>query len=247
MPRSLLGIAVALAFLSPAGPAMAQSWPICFEGEANPTAEAYRAIREGAAAFRDAGRFRAAMRLQRRSDAPDLAAETRSVHRLNEAYIELLRAGVPASYLRTEEVPTLEAPPGCLVIQMSVTPPGEAPGPPLLWHLRGVYFSPGSTEIDAGGRFWIRVAAALNEPGRARYLLDGHSDTLGTPEDNLALSRRRANAVAEGLVREGVAWDQIEAEGYGETRLARPTEDEVAEPLNRRVWIDMRYRTSAPH
>lgn len=243
MRLSLPALTVA-AFLASSGSATAQTWPICFEGDASPSPEAYQAFREAAAAFDEAGPFRARVSIRRLGAEPASDAGGRALRRLNETYLELLRARVSPSYLQVETVESLDAPSGCLILHVSVTPPEGRPEPPALWHLRGVYFASGSTEIEDAGRYWIRVAAALNEPGRARYRLDGHTDTLGLPEDNLELSRRRVFAVADSLVREGVAWGQIDMAAYGETRLARPTGDEVPEALNRRVWIDIRYPAS---
>ena len=53
----------------------------------------------------------------------------------------------------------------------------------------------------------------------------------------MALSLRRANAVKDALVREGVPATQIAVIGRGEQGLLVPTPDGVREPQNRRVEI----------
>ena len=77
---------------------------------------------------------------------------------------------------------------------------------------------------------------AQNDSGAA-LVVEGHTDTSGTREHNQALSDARARAVADVLVREGVARDRIRTEGMGEEGLAVQTGEGVAEPRNRRVVV----------
>lgn len=65
------------------------------------------------------------------------------------------------------------------------------------------------------------------------------SDTLGTEAENLAQTQRFADAVKAWYVERGVDADIIIAEGLGESSLAMETEDEVDQPLNRFVSIDV--------
>ncbi len=62
----------------------------------------------------------------------------------------------------------------------------------------------------------------------------GNTDTSGGSAYNQALSERRARAVRDALIANGVAADRISLEAYGETNPAKPTPDGVREPLNRR-------------
>jgi outer membrane protein OmpA-like peptidoglycan-associated protein len=55
----------------------------------------------------------------------------------------------------------------------------------------------------------------------------------------MALSLRRANAVKDALVRNGVPATAIAVVGRGEQGLLVPTADGVREPQNRRVEIVM--------
>jgi outer membrane protein OmpA-like peptidoglycan-associated protein len=68
----------------------------------------------------------------------------------------------------------------------------------------------------------------------------GHTDTLGDRTYNQRLSQSRARAIADRLVRDGLNRDPIKISGRGELDLAIPTADEVSEPRNRRVEIDVR-------
>ncbi|AMX01756.1 OmpA family protein [Microbulbifer thermotolerans] len=68
--------------------------------------------------------------------------------------------------------------------------------------------------------------------------LEGHADELGTREYNLALGERRANAVRDFLVLQGVDAANLEVISYGEERPAVPGSSESARAMNRRVEIN---------
>lgn len=65
--------------------------------------------------------------------------------------------------------------------------------------------------------------------------LEGHADERGTREYNMALGERRANAVKEYLVIQGVSSDNLEVISYGEERPAQLGSDEQSWSMNRRV------------
>jgi outer membrane protein OmpA-like peptidoglycan-associated protein len=68
----------------------------------------------------------------------------------------------------------------------------------------------------------------------------GHTDRVGSLTYNDALSLRRAERVRNDLVQRGIPREQIQVAGRGERAPIVPTEDEVAEPRNRRVEIIVR-------
>jgi outer membrane protein OmpA-like peptidoglycan-associated protein len=71
-----------------------------------------------------------------------------------------------------------------------------------------------------------------------RFRIEGHTDTVGTPAMNKALSDRRAAAVASYLESKfSVAAARLETVGLGETDLLVPTPPQTAEPRNRRVRV----------
>ena len=64
-----------------------------------------------------------------------------------------------------------------------------------------------------------RIAAALRtSTGNVR--LEGHADERGSREYNIALGERRANAVSDFLVLQGVSASRLETISYGEERPA---------------------------
>jgi len=69
----------------------------------------------------------------------------------------------------------------------------------------------------------------------------GHTDRVGDLEINDALSKLRAQTVKGILVTVGgIMPDRIQVSGRGEREPIIPTEDNVDEPLNRRVEINIR-------
>ena len=82
-------------------------------------------------------------------------------------------------------------------------------------------FELGSATLTAQAREEARMfAAALKRPELAskKFVIEGHTDAVGSREANLELSKRRAQAVADFLAAEGVSSDRIEVRGYGSDR-----------------------------
>ena len=69
---------------------------------------------------------------------------------------------------------------------------------------------------------------------RKPSFIKGHTDTMGPPEHNLELSRRRAKSIAGWLRGHGLKI-AIAYEGFGEFTPLVKTPDETAEPRNRRI------------
>jgi outer membrane protein OmpA-like peptidoglycan-associated protein len=70
--------------------------------------------------------------------------------------------------------------------------------------------------------------------GSISLFIAGHTDTVGSAEHNLELSRRRARSIAAWFRKRGLVIP-IFFEGFGEGVLAVKTKDEVDEPRNRRA------------
>ena len=67
-----------------------------------------------------------------------------------------------------------------------------------------------------------------------RITIEGHCDSRGTPEYNIALGERRAKAVQEYLTNAGVSSSQVSVVSYGEEKLAVMGATEYAMAQNRR-------------
>lgn len=81
----------------------------------------------------------------------------------------------------------------------------------------------------------IAMKRILRRRGRELFLIEGHTDAVGSNAANLRLSQARAESVAAGLARHGVPWRAMETIGYGEEDLLVPTQR--AEWRNRRVTL----------
>lgn len=82
----------------------------------------------------------------------------------------------------------------------------------------------------------LEHALVLNSNSRS-IRLEGHADERGTREYNMALGERRAFAVKEFLVFQGIPADRIEVISYGEERPAAYGSNEGSWELNRRVEL----------
>jgi outer membrane protein OmpA-like peptidoglycan-associated protein len=120
--------------------------------------------------------------------------------------------------------------------EMAPPPPSQAApvAPPSFM----VFFDWDRSNISDQALNTIRqAAAAFKQKGNARITATGHTDKSGPESYNMALSLRRANAVKDALVREGVPAAAIAVVGRGEANPLVPTADGVREPQNRRVEI----------
>ena len=125
------------------------------------------------------------------------------------------------------------------------TPPPPPPAPPAQSAMAPrqmppatVYFDTGSSTVSSEAMATIQqVAANYRTTGNATVSLTGHTDTVGSPDVNMTLSQRRADAVRNALVREGVPAAGITTAGQGEASLPVQTADNVDERRNRSVDI----------
>ena len=77
----------------------------------------------------------------------------------------------------------------------------------------------------------------MNQNPQWRIEVAGHTDNVGDPRLNRALSENRAKVVAHYLIQRGVANYRIDANGYGSTRPVTDNTDENGRIRNRRVEI----------
>jgi outer membrane protein OmpA-like peptidoglycan-associated protein len=103
-----------------------------------------------------------------------------------------------------------------------------------------LYFAEGD-ELTAESKLELeKVFTEIAARPAADIVVVGHTDRVGKLEDNDALSKRRAEKVRLELIGRGLGADSIQAAGRGEREPLVPTADEVKEPRNRRVEINVR-------
>jgi OmpA-OmpF porin, OOP family len=119
--------------------------------------------------------------------------------------------------------------------QLAAPPAAPPPPAPKDWM---VFFALDSVKIDPDAAATITYAAnvAKSYPN-ARVTVTGYTDTTGSVAYNQALSVRRANAVRDGLIANGVNAGAINVVGSGEQQLLVQTANQVNQAKNRRVGI----------
>lgn len=81
------------------------------------------------------------------------------------------------------------------------------------------------------------VVAVLKANPSLKIEIAGNTDSIGTPEYNMALSVKRANSVKEYLMKKGVAGNKLSTIGYGLTRPIAANATAEGRALNRRAEL----------
>lgn len=104
-----------------------------------------------------------------------------------------------------------------------------------------LYFITGKDELTAESTSDLdKVLADMRTRPVPDIVVIGHTDTVGTADANDKLSVQRAERVKGFLTGIGIPSDRIRTAGRGERELLVPTADNVHEPRNRRVEINVR-------
>ena len=99
-----------------------------------------------------------------------------------------------------------------------------------------ISFEPGSATIDASALDTMdRIADVLEECGDLQLEVQGHTDSQGREEMNLALSQSRAESVLNELRARRVLTGSFIAKGYGETQPVADNDTEEGREANRRI------------
>jgi outer membrane protein OmpA-like peptidoglycan-associated protein len=114
-------------------------------------------------------------------------------------------------------------------------PPPPPPPPPAAEPVKIVLedihfdFDKATLTNVATGILDSNIQTLKENPG-VEVQIEGHTCAHGAEDYNMALGERRANAVKEYLVNQGIAADRMSTISYGETRLAMP---EIPTPKNK--------------
>lgn len=143
---------------------------------------------------------------------------------------------------KAAEAPPATTPPAAT--QPAETPPQAPAEPPpatpepvsVTW--QDAYFDYDSADLRDDARGALDAdAKMLADHAKASLTIEGHCDERGTPEYNLALGERRANAAKDYLVAHGVDGSRIETISYGEERPFATGHDEASWAQNRRAHL----------
>jgi OOP family OmpA-OmpF porin len=101
-----------------------------------------------------------------------------------------------------------------------------------------VFFDWDKSDITATARQVITEAAqAVTRRNLDVVMVEGHADRSGPDDYNVRLSQRRADAVRQVLVSQGIPANRIQTQAYGESQPLVPTEDGVRNAQNRRASV----------
>ena len=91
-----------------------------------------------------------------------------------------------------------------------------------------VFFATDRSVLDASSRgTLVRQAEWLNQNGGINLTIEGHADERGTREYNLALGARRANAVRDFLISQGVYGSRLQTIYFGKERPVSLCSEEI--------------------
>lgn len=104
----------------------------------------------------------------------------------------------------------------------------------------GITFESGSAEIRRSSYPTLDAAVAIFEKYPAtRIRIAGHTDDVGSAEDNQSLSRARAQAVADYVIGEGIAAERVEVIGHGESQPVADNASRTGRAQNRRIELEL--------
>jgi OOP family OmpA-OmpF porin len=138
---------------------------------------------------------------------------------------------------------------GTLLGHMICDPREEAPPPPPppppapkkaepLVTLHGAQFDFNKATLKPEGKAQLdKGIAVLKQKPNLRVSVEGHTDSIGSDVYNQKLSERRANAVRDYMVSQGIDSSRITTRGYGETRPIADNKTEEGRAENRRVEV----------
>jgi iron complex outermembrane receptor protein len=117
-------------------------------------------------------------------------------------------------------------------------PPVQAVAPAKAPRSYLVFFDFNKSDLTSQAVSIVDTAAKNAGPAKVTQIeVTGHTDTVGSDAYNMRLSRRRAEAVAKQLEKDGIPSSEIAIFAKGKKDLLVPTADGVREPQNRRVQI----------
>jgi outer membrane protein OmpA-like peptidoglycan-associated protein len=109
----------------------------------------------------------------------------------------------------------------------------------LIIRLRAMQFPVGQAVIMPSNYGLVsKVQRSIRTFGEPDVVIEGHTDSTGSPELNEHLSQQRADSVRDYLIANGIlSEDKIVAIGYGSKRPLASNETEMGRAINRRIDV----------
>ncbi|MBD3335278.1 MAG: OmpA family protein, partial [Candidatus Eisenbacteria bacterium] len=108
---------------------------------------------------------------------------------------------------------------------------------PIEFPIAHINFKFGTAQIVSADPIPVleRAAEIMQEHPDIRVQIEGHTDNIGSDEYNMDLSQKRANAVKEWLVSQGISADRLVTVGRGESEPIDSNETDLGRARNRRI------------
>jgi outer membrane protein OmpA-like peptidoglycan-associated protein len=108
----------------------------------------------------------------------------------------------------------------------------------LVVTLPGIFFDTGKSVLKAGAKNTLaKIAEQLKGNTDVRISIEGHTDSVGNEDKNMELSEKRANAVRDFLVNNGLPSDRVSATGKGAADPVASNKTAAGRLQNRRVEL----------
>lgn len=102
--------------------------------------------------------------------------------------------------------------------------------------LNNLFFESGKAELLPSSLLELRkIGRLMRLNPNMQIEISGHTDDVGKDADNQILSQRRATAVTDHLVKQGITKVRLKSVGYGETKPLNDNADEAKRQQNRRI------------
>ena len=105
-----------------------------------------------------------------------------------------------------------------------------------------LHFATNKADLDDQGKQAVQEVADKLKAyhGDYKVVVDGYTDSRGSKALNEKLSKRRAQAVADALVADGIAADRVSSEGKGPADPAADNATAEGRDKNRRVEVNIK-------
>ncbi|HYE34761.1 OmpA family protein [Methylocaldum sp.] len=175
--------------------------------------------------------------LRRAEDADD-EDETTHLAYIAQRKVEIARAMAETRKAEAEAQQLLDDREKLLLQQELATLKATQTERGLMVTLGDVLFEYGKADLRPGTQQRLyQLVNSLKEHPNRNVLIEGHTDSHGSEAYNEELSQRRAQAVQDFLLRNGISPDRIVTRGYGEAYPVASNDTNAGRLQNRRVEI----------
>jgi outer membrane protein OmpA-like peptidoglycan-associated protein len=84
------------------------------------------------------------------------------------------------------------------------------------------------------------IVNIMKEYQNANFLIEGHTDSVGSEESNMTLSDQRASSVMSYLIENGISSNRLSSQGFGESKPIDSNKTREGRANNRRVEISLK-------